>query len=189
MSQREVAVALVCFANKKGAATTQRALEERLRSSGNKVLQTTILQVNGKHKASVHDPRRVVAGTLTAALTWGLFGLVAGTNKLESTIIWAVITLISPNRQFTLRALSDAIFWAAALLMLGGLVAPSTSDLQGDKDKNRRRERPKSLEERRERAMERRIKRVYDPWRWRVWGAAALTFGLAILTGFTTMNG
>ena len=114
---------------------------------------------------------------------------IALATGLVTTIIWAVITLISPNRQFTLRALSDAIFWAAALLMLGGLVAPSTSDLQGDKDKNKRRERPKSLEERRERAMERRIKRVYDPWRWRVWGAAALTFGLAILTGFTTMNG
>lgn len=94
MTGRLVAVALVCFAEKKGASTAQRALEERLRSSGDKVLQTTILQVNAKHKASVHDPRRVIAGTLTAALTWGLFGLVAGTNKVESTIVWAVIGAI-----------------------------------------------------------------------------------------------
>jgi uncharacterized membrane protein len=91
MSDRDVAVLLVCFAGKKDASSSRRALEERLRSTGDSVLQTTILQVNAKQKASVHDPRRVIAGTLTAALTWGLFGLVAGTNKLESTIIWAVI--------------------------------------------------------------------------------------------------
>jgi hypothetical protein len=107
---------------------------------------------------------------------------------LVTAIIWATVTLISPNRQFTLRSLSDAVFWAAALLMLAGLVSPSASDLQG-RDKSKKRDRPKSLEERRERAMERRVKRVYDPWRWRIWAAAALTFGLAILTGFSTMSG
>jgi hypothetical protein len=107
---------------------------------------------------------------------------------LITAVIWTLITLISPNRQFTLRSLSDAFFWAAALLMLAGLVSPSASDLQG-RDKEKKRERPKSLEERRERAMERRVKRVYNPWRWRVWAAAALTFGLAILSGFSTMTG
>lgn len=94
MSDRDVAVLLVCLAGKNGASTSRRALEERLRSNGDNVLQTTILRVDGKRKASVHDRRRVLAGTLTAALTWGLFGLVAGTNKIESTVIWAVLGAI-----------------------------------------------------------------------------------------------
>ena len=94
MNAREVAVVLLCFNGKKAASTHQSPLQEALRSAGDTVLQTTILQVNDKQKASVHDPRRVIAGTLTAALTWGLFGLVAGTNKLESTIIWAAIGAI-----------------------------------------------------------------------------------------------
>jgi hypothetical protein len=46
---------------------------ERLRPAGDNVLQTTILQVNGKQKATGQDPRRVLSGTLTPALTWGLF--------------------------------------------------------------------------------------------------------------------
>lgn len=94
MTAREVAVVLVCFAGRNDASTHRGPLEEGLRSAGDAVLQTTILQVNGKHKASVHDPRRVIAGTLTAALTWGLFGLVAGTNKVESTVIWTVVGAI-----------------------------------------------------------------------------------------------
>ena len=81
---REIAVVLVCFDGKKAAAKARKPLEANLRSNGGPVLQTTILQVDGKHKASVHDVRRVIAGTLTAALTWGLFGLVAGTNKVET---------------------------------------------------------------------------------------------------------
>lgn len=94
MNAREVAVVLLCFAGKKAASTHQDPLQEGLRSAGDTVLQTTILQVDAKQKASVHDPRRVVMGTLTAALTWGLFGLIAGTNKLESTVIWAALGAI-----------------------------------------------------------------------------------------------
>ena len=91
MSARDVAVVLVCFDGEKAAAKSRKPLERELRSIGDVVLQTTILQVSKKRKASVHDARRVLAGTLTAALTWGLFGLVAGANKIESTVIWAVL--------------------------------------------------------------------------------------------------
>jgi hypothetical protein len=91
MSARQVAVVLVCFGGKKAAGKARKPLATKLRANGDNVLQTTILQVDAKRKASVHDVRRVVAGTLTAALTWGLFGLVAGTNKVESTIVWAVL--------------------------------------------------------------------------------------------------
>ena len=126
MSARELSVALVCFADKKGASTSQRALEERLRSNGDSVLQTTILQVNGKQKASVHDPRRVLAGTLTAALTWGLFGLVAGTNKLESTIIWAVIGAICGGAW---AYLTEHVLTKAELARIGRSLAPNSSAL------------------------------------------------------------
>jgi hypothetical protein len=104
----------------------QRALEERIRSNGDTVLQTTILQVNGKQKASVHDPRRVLAGTLTAALTWGLFGLVAGTNKLESTLVWAVLGAICGGAY---AYLTEHVLTKAELARIGRSLAPSSSAL------------------------------------------------------------
>ena len=126
MSDRDVAVLLACFAGKKDASAACKPLEAKLRSNGDAVLQTTILAVNGKHKASVHDPRRVIAGTLTAALTWGLFGLVAGTNKLESTIIWAVIGAICGG----LWAYgTEHVLTKAQLARIGRRMAPNSSAL------------------------------------------------------------
>jgi hypothetical protein len=52
------------------------------------ILGTSVLKVNAKHKASVHDPRRVLIGTLTPALTWGLLGLI-GSGWLG--LVWAVV--------------------------------------------------------------------------------------------------
>ena len=46
--------------------------------------------VPAKGKARVYDPRRVVAGTLTPALTWGGFALLGGGSGW-SVLIWAVI--------------------------------------------------------------------------------------------------
>jgi hypothetical protein len=45
--------------------------------------------VDGQGKARVHDPQRTVAGALTAALTWGVFGLLP--SGLIGPIGWAVI--------------------------------------------------------------------------------------------------
>jgi hypothetical protein len=78
MSSPLLGALLVCFTGREGAAKARRSLETRLRSSGNAVLGTTVLQVDHKHAASVHDPHRVLAGTLTSLLTWGLFGLLSG---------------------------------------------------------------------------------------------------------------
>src|SRR5262249_20501942 len=72
------AVLLGCFAGAKQAARKRRFLESRLRGEGNHVLETTIVGVDRAGKVSVHDPRRVLVGAATAALTWGLFGLVSG---------------------------------------------------------------------------------------------------------------
>ena len=48
-----------------------------------------VVEINAKRKARVHDPRRTLAGTLTPALTWGVFGLLAG--GVESLAVWAVL--------------------------------------------------------------------------------------------------
>jgi hypothetical protein len=94
MSDNQLTMALLCFGGDKTAGTAHRSLESKIRSSGDDVLQTTVLRVNAKHKASVHDPRRVIQGTLTPALTWGVFGLLAGTNHWLSLVVWAVIGAI-----------------------------------------------------------------------------------------------
>lgn len=84
----QLAVLLACFSGTKTAGH----LEGQLKAQGDALLDTVVLQVNAKHKVSVHDPRRVAAGTLTATLTWGLFGLVAG--GLKSAAIWAILGAI-----------------------------------------------------------------------------------------------
>lgn len=126
MSGRDVAVVLLCFAGKKAASTHGDPFQERLRSQGDTVLQTTILQVNGKQKASVHDSRRVIAGTLTAALTWGLFGLVAGTNKVESTVIWAVLGAICGGLY---AYTTEHVLTKSELRRIGRSLAPNSSAL------------------------------------------------------------
>ena len=53
---------------------------------------TTVLRVDGNHKATVHDPRRVIAGALTPLLTWGVFGYVTGgiSSMIVSGLLGAV---------------------------------------------------------------------------------------------------
>jgi hypothetical protein len=86
---RALDVLLGCFGGTKAAGKARRGLDAQLKAQGAALLDSVVLQVNAKHKASVHDPRRVVQGTLTATLTWGLFGLVAG--GLKSLAIWAIL--------------------------------------------------------------------------------------------------
>ena len=124
------------------------------------------------------DPWYVKLGT---SLVWAAgIALAAG---IATALVLGLRALLSAKVEYTFRNLSDHIFWAAALLMIVGMFSPSATELDRARDKKKRTERPRSAEERRSRAMERRLRRVYDPWRWRVWGGAALTFGLAILTG------
>jgi hypothetical protein len=117
---------------------------------------------------------------LRISLIWAAgLALAAG---IVAVLILGVRSLLSADLQFNLRNLSDHIFWLAALLMIGGLFSPSAADIERSRDRQKRQER-RTLEERRTQALERRLRRVYDPWRWRIWGGAALTFGLAILSG------
>jgi hypothetical protein len=82
-------VLLACFDGPNTAGKARRPIDTELHSTGAVILGTSVLKVNAKHKASVHDPRRVLIGTLTPALTWGLFGLIAG--GWLSLLIWAVV--------------------------------------------------------------------------------------------------
>ena len=88
----ELCVLLACFAGSKRAAKIRGQLDKRIGESGDTIVDQLVLTVDAKHKALVYDPRRTLAGTLTAALTWGIFGLIAG--GLRGLAIWAVIGAI-----------------------------------------------------------------------------------------------
>ena len=60
-----------------GPRTSGQSSSKEVRSSGGALLDEAVLKVSGKGKALVYDPRRTMAGALTPALTWGVFGLVA----------------------------------------------------------------------------------------------------------------
>src|SRR5271169_2019452 len=85
----QVCVLLACFAGAKRAGTIGGPLGKRLTGGGDTVLDQVVLKVDAKHKALVYDPRRTVAGILTSALTWGIFGLLAG--GLRGLGVWAVL--------------------------------------------------------------------------------------------------
>jgi hypothetical protein len=55
-------VLLECFGGNKAAGKARRGLDARLKSQGDALLDSVVLQVNAKHHASVYDPRRVVQG-------------------------------------------------------------------------------------------------------------------------------
>ena len=88
-SPRQLGILLACFGDRKAAGKARHPLEEKLRSDGDVVLDTTELQVNAEHKASVHDLSRLWRGTAVVTLTWGLFGLAA--NGWKGLVIWAVV--------------------------------------------------------------------------------------------------
>jgi len=80
-----VCLLLACFRGARTAARARRTLDRQL-TGGDAVLDEVILRVNARHRA---DPRRVIAGTLTSALTWGVFGLITG--GVASGGVWAII--------------------------------------------------------------------------------------------------
>ena len=85
----ELCVLLACFAGRKQAGKIRRQLDKQLGQSGDAILDQVVLAINAKRKARVHDPQRTLGGTLTPALTWGIFGLLAG--GVESLAVWAVL--------------------------------------------------------------------------------------------------
>lgn len=133
-------------------------------------------------------------------------------------VLVLTVSLLSPGQAFSARTLSDWLFWAAALLMVFGLLSPSAADAekqvsnrrQGRRNSSQRRtsgaqrrasptqrqsstqraspdqnqaQEQQSQPDRMSESLRRRLRRVYDPWRWRLWAAALLTFGLSMLAG------
>ena len=82
-------VVLAAFPGRRGASRARRELDKEFRSAGAKILDEVVLAVDAKHNARVHDPHRVIAGSLTSALTWGLFGLAASGE--DGLVVWAVL--------------------------------------------------------------------------------------------------
>jgi len=91
---RPVSLLVACFGGPGDARKARHGIESAVGSGGGTVLETTILRVSRKHKASVWDPRRDLMGVLAPAITWGLFGFLAGTNRVASLVIWAVLGAI-----------------------------------------------------------------------------------------------
>ncbi len=87
----QLEVLLACFDGRHQAARTHRALSKQIKADGGTILDDVVLRVTPRGKARVYDPRRTVAGTLTPALTWGLFGLLASRGSWKSLVLWAVV--------------------------------------------------------------------------------------------------
>ncbi len=112
-------------------------------------------------------------------LIWAVgLGLTAG---VVVTIVLLILDLFARAHLFTARNLSDWIFWASALMLIVGLVAPSAPDVEQLASRQKRES--ARVEDRQSRAIRRRIRGVYDPWRWRFWAAALVTFGISVLVG------
>ena len=80
---------LACFAGSDRAAEIRRRVDKQIRDDGDAILDEVVVRINAKHKVRVYDPRRTLAGTLTSAVTWGIFGLLAG--GLRGLGIWAIL--------------------------------------------------------------------------------------------------
>ena len=124
MSERRLVVLLACYSESGGAAKARDPLDGKLRANGDALLDAVVLKVNAKHKASVYDPRRVLMATLTPALTWGLFGLIA--NGWVGLLIWGVIGAICGGL-YAYYALHHAS--KAELKHIGKHVPPNASAL------------------------------------------------------------
>ena len=103
----ELCVLLACFAGQRQAAKIRRQLDKRIGQSRDAVLDQVVVKINAKRRAQVHDPRRSLGGILTPALTWGIFGLLAG--GLQSLAVYAMLGAVSGSPGVPSRAPCDRI--------------------------------------------------------------------------------
>jgi uncharacterized membrane protein len=124
----QLCVLLTSFAGTKTmrANRARPVIEEALRASGGRVLDEVVFEVDPKGKAHLYDPRRTLAGLLTSALTWGLFGLAASGGSLISLVIWAALGAVAGGlyAYFTEHLLSKN-----QLTRIGERVGPDRSAL------------------------------------------------------------
>lgn len=115
----------------------------------------------------------------------------AGVGVVATTLLLLIVSIFNPtNFDNFFYHLSNWCFWMSSLLMFGGLLVPT--EIPSDEADKRRSATGKAQaddltmdkwELRRQRAMERRIARVYNPWRWRLWMAALIALGITVLFG------
>ena len=89
-SERQLGLLLACFHGRKTAGKARHDLSDALQAQGDELLDTNVLQVNEKHKANTHDPRKVLRETVAAGLVWGACGL-AGADGLWSVLFWGAV--------------------------------------------------------------------------------------------------
>lgn len=134
-------------------------------------------------------------------------GGIAGSTVSVTALAVAILNLFKGNRFATFfRDLSDWTFWAFAILLFIGLLVPNEpeADSSGRKsasapqtsrasteraspattvDPAKGAPDPHTTETRAQRAIRRRIARVYNPWRWRFWAASLFTLAVSVLVG------
>jgi hypothetical protein len=66
--------------------------------------------------------------------------------------------------------------------MLVGFLTPTSGNLVGTRGKKDRNT-IEVQEARSTRVLRNRMRRMYDPWRWRLWAGAILAFGITMLVG------
>ena len=71
-------VLLACFAGDKRASKAHGAIGKRIRGHGDSIVDEIVITVDPRRRLHLHYPRRAIAGAATAALTWGVFGLITG---------------------------------------------------------------------------------------------------------------
>jgi uncharacterized membrane protein len=120
----QLGVLLAVFDGVKSASKARRPLSKKISESGDTVLDEVVLRVDAKRKVQVHNPRRVIAGTLTAALTWGVLGLLASSGSVKSLIIWGVIGAIYGG---LVAYYSEHLATKGELKRIGQRMAPGSS--------------------------------------------------------------
>lgn len=112
---------------------------------------------------------------------------IAVAAALVATVVLGFVELFQKGRQFTSMKLSDYVFWASAILIALGFLVPSGGGV--DRVTGKKGKEPAGAQESRPtRMLRQRMRRMYDPWRWRLWAGAVLAFGIAALVGLAAMS-
>jgi uncharacterized membrane protein len=82
-------VLLACFATDKRASKAHGVIGKRIRGHGDSILDEIVITVDPRLRLHLHYPRQAIAGAATAALTWGVFGLITG--GVQGLGVWAIL--------------------------------------------------------------------------------------------------
>jgi uncharacterized membrane protein len=118
----QLCVLLACFAGSRRAAKIHGRLDRQITGGGDAILDEVVVKINAKHKVRVYDPRRTVAGTVVPALTWGVFGLLAGGAR--GLGVWAILGAVCGGLY---AYLTEHLLTKDELKRIGGRLPGNTS--------------------------------------------------------------